>query len=120
MSYASTLVLKDNAAATENFIRLSADTSKVTYALESATLSNPTTLIIGHQMTSSLEGSDRHLVKITRTVTDSESRTRTAVLNCTLSVPRLGISRTDLNNAIAELKEFLSEANVDALLRGEL
>lgn len=120
MSFASTIVLKDAAAANENFLRLNADSSKVTYALSSSTLNAPVLLTIGHQMSSSIDGSDRHMIKLTRTVLDSDNRARTLVLNCTLSVPRLGVARTDVNNALAELKEFLSTANVDALLRGEL
>lgn len=120
MSFAPTIVLKNAAAAVENFLRLAADSGKVTYALATASLNAPVILTIGHQMTSSREGSDRHLVKISRTVLDSDNKPFTLVLNCTLSVPRLGIARTDVNNAIAEMKEFFSEANVDALLRGEL
>lgn len=120
MSFASTIVLKDAAAANENFLRLFADSSKVTYGLSTATLNAPVNLIIGHQMTSAMEGSDRHMVKITRTVLDASGRPFTMVLNLTLSIPRAGIARGDINNAIAELKEFLGTANVDALLRGEI
>lgn len=121
MSFASTIVLKDAAAASENFLRITADSQKVNYALATASLATPVTLTIGHQMTSSRDGSDRHLVKVSRTVLDSNSTARTAVLNCTFSVPRQGISRTDIDNSIAELIEFLkTPANVDALLRGEL
>lgn len=120
MSYASTIVLKDAAAASENFLRIAATSDKVTYALSSATLNQPVVLTIGHQMTSASDGSDRHMVKLTRTVLDSDNRPRTLVVNCTVSVPRVGIARTDVNNALAELKEFLGTANVDALLRGEL
>lgn len=121
MSFASPLVLKDAAAANENFIRLASDKSQVTYALQTATLNAPVTLTIGHQMTSAQDGSDRHLIKIARTVIGTDSKPRTAVLNCTISVPRNAIARVDVNNCIAELREFLlSAANVDALLRGEL
>lgn len=120
MSFASTLVLKNAAAANENFLRLAADSSKVTYGLATASLNAPVILTIGHQMTSAQDGSDRHLVKIARTVLDSDNRPRTLVINCTISVPRLGIARTDVDNSLAELKEFLATANVDALLRGEI
>lgn len=121
MSFSSPIVLKDAAAANENFIRLSGDKAQVTYALQTATLNAPVLLVVGHQMTTAPEGSDRHLVKISRTVIGTDAKPRTSVLNCTLSVPRSTISRTDVNNMIAELREFLvSTANVDALLRGEL
>lgn len=120
MSYASTLVLKNAAAANENFLRLNGDSSKVNYALSTGTLQEPVLLNIGHQMTSALDGSDRHLVKLTRTVLDSDNRPRSLVINCTIAVPRVGIARTDVDDGIAEIVSFFSTANVDALLRGEL
>ena len=120
MSYASTLVLKDRAAANVNYVRLKSDASQVVYGLQSAPLNTPTLLTIGHQMTSSPTGSDRHLVKIARTVLDSSNKPCTAVMNFTLSIPRVGVVRNDIDDIIAGLKEFLATANVDALLRGEL
>ena len=118
--FASPLALKNAAAATVNFVRLSMDAVKSIYASTNGTLSTPNTLQIGHQMTTAVEGSDRHLVKIAKTVLDAQSRPRTVVMNFTLSVPRVGIARVDVDDVIAELKEFLVTANVDALLRGEL
>lgn len=120
MSFNPTIVLKDRAAANVNYVRLKADASQVTYGLQTATLNAPTLLTIGHQMTSSPTGSDRHLVKIARTVLDSSNKPCTAVMNFTLSVPRVGVVRNDLDDIIAGLKEFLATANVDSLLRGEL
>lgn len=120
MSYASTLVLKDRAAANVTFVRLTSDNQTVKYGLQTASLNTPTLFTIGHQMTSSPTGNDRHMVKIAKTVLDSSLKQQTAVLNFTLSVPRNGIVRNDIDDIIAELKEFLVTANVDALLRGEL
>lgn len=118
--YPSTIVLKNAAAANVTFVRLTADNSKVDYADQAASLSLPNRLTIGHQMTSASNGSDRHLIKIAKTVLDAESRPCTGIINCTLSVPRLGITRANVDDLIAGLKEFFSTANVDALLRGEL
>lgn len=120
MSFASTIVLKNAAAAIQTFLRLNSDKSQVNYALSTSSLSAPVSLVIGHQMTSAPDGSDRHLVKISRTVIGADNKAKTCVLNCTLSVPRVTISRTNVDDCIAELKEFLATANVDALLRGEL
>lgn len=118
--FASPLALKNAAAANVSFVKLNNDASKCFYTAMNGTLSTPNTLQIGHQMSTSPDGSDRHLVKIAKTVLDAQSRQRTVVLNFTLSVPRVGPSRTDVDDVIAELKEFLVTANVDALLRGEL
>lgn len=120
MAYASTLTLKDRAAASQTFVRLKSDNSQVVYALQTAALNTPTLLAIGHQMTNSPTGSDRHLVKITKTVLDSSNKQITAVMNFTIAVPRTAITRNDIDDMVAELKEFLATANVDALLRGEL
>lgn len=120
MSFAPTLTLKDRVAANQVFVRLKSDNSQVSYGLQSASLSTPTTMIIGHQMTNSPTGSDRHLVKIAKTVLDASNKQVTAVMNFTISAPRVAVTRNDIDDMIAELKEFLATANVDALLRGEL
>ena len=120
MAYASTLVLKNAAAANVTFVRLSSDKDKVTYADQASALSTPSMITIGHQMSTAPNGVDRHLVKISITKLDALSAQKTLTLNCSFSVPRTGITRTEVNDAIAELKEFLGTANVDALLRGEL
>jgi len=120
MSYASPIVLKNAAAANENFVRLNADANKVNYMLATSTLQAPVFLVVGHQLTTAQDGSDRHLVKIARTVVGTDLKPRTCVISCTIAVPRNTISRVDVDNGIAELKEFLTTANVDALLRGEL
>lgn len=118
--YASPMTLKNAAAANVSFVKLTSDDKKSVWASTGGTLSTPNTLQIGHQMTTAPDGSDRHLVKVAKTVLDAQSRPRTAVMNFTLSVPRVGIARVDVDDIIAEIKEFLSTANVDALLRGEL
>lgn len=120
MSYASTLTLKDRSAANQTFVRLKADNTQVSYGLQTADLNTPTLLVIGHQMTNSPTGSDRHLVKISKTVLDASNKQVTAVMNFTVSVPRVAVTRNDIDDMIAELKEFLATANVDALTRGEL
>lgn len=120
MSFDATLALKDRAAAVINFLRVKGDTEKVTYLSALSTVGLPNQLMIAHQIATSPSGVDRHLVKLSKTVLDSNSKQQTLVLNCTLSVPRLGVTRNDIDDAIAELKEFLITARVDALLRGEL
>lgn len=121
MSFASTLVLQNAAAANENFLRLKADPSTVKYVLESSTMSEPVHLIIGNQITTALDGSDRYMVKLMTTVLDSNGRPRTLPIGCTIAAPRVGIARTHVNDSIARLRSVLGSASfVDALLRGEL
>lgn len=118
--FASPLTLKNGSAANVSMIKLTSDNLSSKWAAYSSTLSTPNSMQIAHTMTTAPDGSDRHLVKLSKTVLDSNSRPRTAVLNCTLSVPRVGIVRLDVDDIIAELREFLVTANVDALLRGEV
>lgn len=120
MSFEATLALKDRSAAVVNFLRVKGDTERVTYISANSTVGLPNQLMIAHQIATSPTGVDRHLVKLSKTVLDSNSKQQTLVLNCTFSVPRLGITRNDIDDVIAELKEFLTTARVDALLRGEL
>lgn len=118
--YASPMTLKDGSAANVTFVKLTSDAQSSKWVNSATTLSTPSSMQISHTMTTAPDGSDRHLVKFAKTVLDANSRPRTVVLNCTLSVPRIGITRADVNDVIAELKEFVVTANVDALLRGEV
>lgn len=121
MSYASTISLKNAAASAETFTRLSQSGETVEYLLTTSTLSAPVKLQIGRQMTKSPDGSDRHMVKISRTVIGTDLKPRTTTWTITGSVPRSTISRINVDDCLAELKEFiLTTANIDALLRGEL
>lgn len=120
MSFDSTITLKNAANQDVTFLRLNADSSKVTYALSTATLSEPVLLTIGHQMTSAMDGSDRHLVKVSKTVLDTDGRPRTATINVTKADPRLGVTRADRDDMLAYAKSFLVILNVDKLERGEL
>ena len=118
--YASPMTLKDGSAANVTMVKLSSDAQSSRWINSATTLSAPSSLQISHTMSTAPDGSDRHLVKLAKTVLDSNLRPRTVVLNCTLSVPRVGVTRADVNDVTAELKEFLVTANVDALLRGEV
>lgn len=121
MSYASTIVVKDAAAANITFNRIRSTNDEVFYADAASTLSQPSLLTIGHKVTNSISGSDRHMVKFGKTSIGTDNIPRTLVCTLTLNVPRQTLTRTDVNNILAGVKEFISStANVDALLRNEL
>lgn len=121
MSYASTIVLKDAAAANVTYCRVRATSDDVVYADSASTLSQPNLLTIGHKPTNSIGGSDRHMVKLAKTSFGTDNVPRTVVCTLSLSVPRQTLTRTDVNNILAGMREFIgSTANVDALLRNEL
>lgn len=121
MSYASTIVLKDAAAANVTFVRVRATQDDVVYADSISTLSQPNLLTIGHKPTNSVSGSDRHMIKLAKTTVGTDNVPRTLVCTLTINVPRQTLTRTDVNNALAGIKEFINApANVDSLLRNEL
>jgi hypothetical protein len=120
MAFPATLVLKNAANADKNFIRVSADKQRVTYALDGASLSEPVTLQVAHTMSPALDGSNRHLLKLSFTELDANNRQRTAVVNMTIAMPKVGVARANLDDVIAYVKNFFVTSNVTAVLRGEL
>lgn len=64
---------------------------------------------------------DRHLVQITKTERDATTGDIWAAgVNLTLVVPRQTMfSAADVKRLVALMKDFLSDANVEKLLRGE-
>lgn len=120
MSFSDSIILKNAAAQNVTMSRISDDASKSNYLDVASTLSTPRTMSLGHQMSTSPSGVDRHLVKLTKTVLDANSKQQTATINLTINMPRVGIVRGDIDDLVAMLKEFLVTANMDKLVRGEL
>lgn len=120
MSLATTLTLKDSANVNETFIKINADGTKANYVESAASLQEPLTLQIGHQMTTSREGSDRHMAKVAETVLDTEGKPHTTVWTITGSVPRVGVSSAVCLDNVARLKALLTPEFVAQMLRGEL
>lgn len=120
MSFPAIIVLKDASNANENFLRLHADASKVTYALETATLAEPVTLVIGKQMTESSKGSNRHMAKLTSVVNDVSGNPFVLTSTFTMTVPKQVIAQTDVDDHVARQKSFLTPENVAKMERGEL
>jgi hypothetical protein len=119
MSFPATLTLQNAAAVDETWVRLKGDTTQVIYVRQDASLNEPEQLIITHQMASSMKGSDRHLVKFSTTVLDTDGNPYTEVQSFTQNVPRPAVSATNVANNLARLKSLMTEANQAAILRGE-
>lgn len=120
MSFDATLSLKNAAAATVTMLRLAADLVKSKYIDAASALSTPRTMEITHTVASSPNGVDRHLVKYQKVVLDTNSRPQTLTMTKTLTVPRLGIVRADIDDLLAMDKEFWSVGNTDKVLRNEI
>jgi hypothetical protein len=120
MSFDATITLKNAAAANVSMLRLAADLVKSKYIDGSSTPATPRTMEITHTVATSPNGVDRHLLKFQKTALDSNSRPQTLTMTKTLTVPRQGIVRADVDDLIAMEKEFWTSGNIDKMLRNEI
>lgn len=120
MSFDATIVLKDAAAANVSMLRLAADLVKSKYIDSASALATPRTAEITHTVSTSPNGVDRHLLKFQKTALDANSKPQTLTMTQTLTVPRQGIVRADVNDLIAMAKEFWTTGNTDKMLRNEI
>lgn len=120
MSFDATITLKNAAAANVSMLRLAADLMKSKYVDGASALSTQRTLEITHTVATSPSGVDRHLVKYQKVALDSNSKPQTLTLTKTLTVPRLGILRVDVDDLLAMDKEFWTTGNTDKILRNEI
>lgn len=116
----ATISLKDAAAAAVVYTRAMADLVKAVYTRAGSTLSLPVTMTVSHQLAKVPTGTDRHLLKHSRSAVTTEGKITTAIFNVTGSIPREGITRAMINDDIAAIREFFNDtARVDAWLNGE-
>lgn len=120
MSFDNTITLKNAAAANVSMLRIAADLVKSKYQDGSSLLSTPRTMEITHTVSTSPNGVDRHLVKYQKVALDTNSRPMTLTMTKTLTVPRQGIVRADVDDLLAMDKEFWTTGNVDKILRNEI
>lgn len=120
MSFDATIVLKNAVAATVSMLRLASDFVKSKYIDAASSLATPRTLEITHTPATSPNGVDRHLVKYQKVALDSSSKPQVLTLTHTLTVPRTGITRADVDDLLAMNKEFWTTGNTDKVLRNEI
>lgn len=120
MSFDSTITLKNAAAANISMLRLAADLVKSKYIDGASALATPRTMEITHTVSTSPSGVDRHLLKFQKVALDANSKPQTLTMTITLTVPRLGIVRGDVDDLIAMQKEFWTSGNTDKMLRNEI
>lgn len=120
MSFDATITLKNAAAANITMLRMAGDLVKVQYMDSASALSTPRTMEITHTKSTSPNGVDRHLVKFQKVALDAQSRPQTLTMTKTLTVPRTGIVRADIDDLLAMDKEFWTSGNTDKVLRNEI
>lgn len=118
--FSTVIALKNAAAVVVNYTRVVADLTKAVYSRAGSTLSLPNLMTISHQPAKAPTGTDRHLLKVSRTAATTEGKLVTSVWNVTAAIPREGITREAINDDIAAIREFfLDEARVTAFLANE-
>lgn len=118
MSFPNTITLKNAANVDCVFVRLDDDKVQSTYALSTATLSEPVHLIIRKDMAKTVNGVDRLLVKLQATIL-SDGIPVLATRNESLAQSRK-IPRATTDDLVAWGKNFHTSENVTMLLRGEI
>lgn len=120
MSFDASIALKNAAATTVTMLRLGGDFLKSKYLDQAAALATPRTMELTHTASQTPNGTDRHLVKFQKVALDSNAKPQILTMTVTLSVPRTGIARVDVDDLLAMNKEFWTTGNTDKMLRLEV
>lgn len=122
MSFADTLTLKNAANADVTFGRIGTVGGNVRYLDLASTLTEPRELYIGHQMATSPNGFDRHLLKMLVAKADASGKVYQEVWNFTRTSPRSGIiTDTMSKDLLAFGTNLLKDASLfDKWKRGEM
>lgn len=125
MSLASTLSLKNEAAAARSFVSTIVNGQSVTRLDSATTLQTPTKLMISHNTSGSGDSlADRHLIQATRVDLDANGLPMTTIVNLTLAVPRRATSNTTVKDLLSFIKDLVdtggaASADLDAILQGQ-
>lgn len=125
MSLASTLTLKNEAAASRSFVTTVVNGQSCTRLDSATTLQNPTKLVISHNTSGKGESlCDRHLIQATRVEPDAQGIPMTTVVNLTIAVPRRAVSNTTAYDLVSFIKDLVDtsgvkSADLDAILQGQ-
>lgn len=88
----------------------------------SATIGSPKAISVSHATGKDAFGQpvDRHVVRLDRTEADSLNLKHTGSVYVVLVQPASGVTEAHIKDMRTQLKNFLSDANVDKVLNGEL
>lgn len=125
MALASTLTLKNEAAAAKTFVSTIVNGQSTTRIDSGTTLNAPTRMVISH--TTSGKGNDlmdRHLIQATRVENDALGVPMTTVVNLTLAVPRRTVTNTTVYDLVSFIKDLIDtggtkSTDLDAILQGQ-
>lgn len=114
---ATSFSVNNASAVSKTFTPGQAVTGGTTYVGSDSTGAAPQKALVKHTFGLSTGKNDKHLLQFTQSRIDSSTGTAGQVtVNVTLTIPPVGATETDLNDAIAFAKNFLSSATLIAEL----
>lgn len=132
MSFTDTLTLDDATGDAVEYALVGRDLNGSSRINTATTATEPSNFVIKHSKSGSGSNMvDRHLVQVSKTLSDSAGVSRTAIVNFTMAVPRSSvITQAHVIDMVSNLIDFIANGgfsdtgiaattNLTALLRGE-
>lgn len=110
-----TLTLKDDTPTSYTYVLTSLNGNEAVYRDNSSSLQNPRLMRISHQITSKDDGSDRHLVQLSRSDDNADGDPFLGSVHVVLSLPREGVTSADLVLEWEKLKNCVDVAITELL-----
>lgn len=112
-----TLTLADDTPTNSTYNLVSLRDSEAIYRDAASSISNPRTLRISHQTATQPDGSDRHLVQMSRTDDDADGVPYTGTVHVVFALPREGVAEADFLLEWEKLKNLV-DASISDLVDG--
>lgn len=119
--FSDPITLADASATNKSFSAIGFGSSSTTRTEKARTPDQPRTLFISHEKNGPKDNPvARRLVKLNATDKDASGNYHTCQVHVTITTPALVDSTGAVLDLVAMLKSFLTTANVEALLDGEV
>lgn len=112
----SSLTMTDDTPTAVTYKLVSNKSNEMILRDSASDLDQPRTVTFSHQISSANNGTDRHLIKMTRVDDDADGNPYTGTVHVVVALPREGVSSADLQDQWEMLKNHLDAnwANVVA------
>lgn len=112
-----TLSITDDTPTNSTYNLVSLQGGEAIYRDAASSLTEQRTLRISHQNSTSVDGTDRHLVQFSRTDDDADDNPYMGTVHVVLALPREGVTSANLVLEWEKLKNLV-DASIDDLLGG--
>lgn len=119
MAATANIVIANNAAANKTFIPSVQIPMGFQYRDNGSTADAPRTIDITHTAVSGASSSNaKHTFKVTQLRPNAAAQIRTGYFKCDISVPKDGLTATDVSDLAVFVRNFFTDANLQTLLLG--